>query len=639
MVFGQSDETDSLINLLPNATEAEKVKILNELTIALTYSDPERAIYYGKQADSIAYILGLKEDRTEALNNLGTAFSEFGNNQKAIELHLQALQIAEEINDRKMLAFVHNNLGVDYYIIGDFNNSINHNLIALSIKKEKKPDGETVGTPKSIASTMNNVGTIYDEMGNYDKALEYYKKGLQINTEINNAKGISSCLNNIGVVYEEKGEFELALDFYNRSLVLSRELGNNEKVAATLLNIGIVYLDLGDYTKALENHFQALSIFEKNSDLYETANISNSIADIYLEKNEPDNAYPYILNGLNTAQKIDAKKLVADSYRFMAKYHTIKGNYKQAFEAQQELLILKDSLFRIDMNGKVADMQTRYETEKKEKEIELLKKDTEIKQLAIDKQKDRMLLLLLLGGLIIILGLFIFSRYRLKQNTLRIILEKKNLETEQKLLRTQMNPHFIFNSLNSVQGYISSNNSFLAMTYLAKFAKLMRYILENSRKNMILLEDEVNALSLNMELERIRFKENFDFKIEVNEKLNPASLFIPPMLIQPFIENAMKHGLRNKEGKGLLELYFKPAGKLIHCIVRDNGIGREKASELNKAGNPNHKSIGMEVTSERIATLRQQFKEDVLVNIKDLKDDRGNAAGTEVNLMIPFEAE
>ena len=382
-----------------------------------------------------------------------------------------------------MLAFVHNNLGVDYYIIGDFNNSINHNLIALSIKEEKKPDGETVGTPKSIASTMNNVGTIYDEMGNYDKALEYYKKGLQINTEINNAKGISSCLNNIGVVYEEKGEFELALDFYNRSLVLSRELGNNEKVAATLLNIGIVYLDLGDYTKALENHFQALSIFEKNSNLYETANISNSIADIYLEKNEPDNAYPYILNGLNTAQKIDAKKLVADSYRFMAKYHTIKGNYKQAFEAQQELLALKDSLFRIDMNEKVADMQTRYETEKKEKEIELLKKDTEIKQLAIDNQKDRMLLLSLLGGLIIISGLFIFSRYRLKQNNLRIILEKKNLETEQKLLRTQMNPHFIFNSLNSVQGYISSNNSFLAMSYLAKFAKLMRYILENSRKN------------------------------------------------------------------------------------------------------------------------------------------------------------
>jgi LytS/YehU family sensor histidine kinase len=234
---------------------------------------------------------------------------------------------------------------------------------------------------------------------------------------------------------------------------------------------------------------------------------------------------------------------------------------------------------------------------------------------------------------------FIFSRYRLRQNNLRIGLEKKNLETEQKLLRTQMNPHFIFNSLNSVQGYISANNSFLAMTYLAKFAKLMRYILENSRKNMILLEDEISALTLNMELERIRFKEHFDFKIEVDKNLDSAVLFIPPMLIQPFVENAMKHGLRNKAGKGLLELYFKPAGKLIHCIVRDNGIGREKAAEINKAKDPDHKSVGMEVTSERIVALRQQFKEDISVSITDLKNEDGTAAGTEVNVKIPFEVE
>lgn len=636
--FSQPTETDSLLNLLPAVDDSEKISICLSLS-KLFPDDPEKAISYGLLADSLAELLGKQADRIEALSLAGNAYSKVGDNFKAIELHILALNIAEKLNDRTLLANAHNNLGVDYQYTGDFNSALSHFLSSVSIKEEKLPSGETVGSPKSIASTLSNIGVTYDDLGEYDKALEYYQKSLKIQIEIDYKKGIGSTLNNIGVVYEEKGDYPLALDYYRRALVLRRESGDSAKVAATLLNMGIVYLDMGDYAKALEYHFQSFKIADKNEDIYHIANISNSIADIYLEKNQPDSAFPYIRKGLETAKMIDAKKLMADSYRFLAKYHTQKGNFRQTAMAQQELLTLKDSLFKMDMNEKVAEMQTRYETEKKQKEIELLKKDTEIKQLEIDKQKNRQILFFALAGFLTITGLFIFTRYRLRQRNLRIGLEKKNLETEQKLLRTQMNPHFIFNSLNSVQGYISANNSFLAMTYLAKFAKLMRYILENSRKNMILLEDEINALTLNMELERIRFKENFDFKIVVDEELDPAALFIPPMLIQPFIENAMKHGLRNKEGKGLLEIAFKPSGNLILCTVKDNGIGRVKAMELNKAKDPAHKSVGMEVTSERLAVLRQEFGEDVSVVVNDLKNQDGSAAGTEVNLKIPFEAE
>jgi len=636
--FSQTSETDSLLNLLKNVWGAEKVTIYNQLSRSYRPDNPETAIVYGLMADSLAGILELNEERVEALAAIGTAWSDLGNNTKSIDYHLQALEIAEKINDRKLLAFMHNNLGADYQITGDFSNAINHFLISLSIKEEKLPSGETTGSQKSIASTMSNIGVMYDEMGNFDKALEYYNKALQINKEINYSKGIASCLHNIGIIHEEKGEFYTALDYYGRALVIRRQLGDMDRIAATLLNTGIVYLDLGDYSKALDYHFDALAIVE-NSDLYKTANVLNSIADIYLDKGESGNAYPYILKGLNTAEKIDAKKLMADSYQFLAKYHIQKGNYEKATEAQQELLALKDSLFKMDMNEKVAEMQTRYETEKKQKEIELLKKDTEIKQLEIEKQKDQKIIFSVIAGLILFTGLFIFIRYRLRQNNLRIGLEKKNLETEQKLLRTQMNPHFIFNSLNSVQGYISANNSFLAMTYLAKFAKLMRYILENSRRNMILLEDEITALTLNMELERIRFKENFDFTVNVSDELNAPALYIPPMLIQPFIENAMKHGLRNKEGKGKLEVNFEPSGRVIRCIIRDNGIGREAAEKLKKEKNPNHRSVGMEVTSERIAALRKQYKEDIFVKISDLKDTNGTATGTEVSMMIPFENE
>ncbi len=303
------------------------------------------------------------------------------------------------------------------------------------------------------------------------------------------------------------------------------------------------------------------------------------------------------------------------------------------------MLSLKDSTFRKDMTNKLSEMQVKYETERKEKEIEILARDKEIHLLKIKKQSVQLYFLLafiILAGLISIL---IFSRFRLKQKHYRIELEKKNLETEQRLLRSQMNPHFIFNSMNSIQSYISGNDSFTAMTYLSKFAQLMRNILENSRKPFIVLSEEIETLKLYIELERIRFKQKFDYKITVEPDLPVDSVYIPPMLIQPFVENSIKHGLRNKKEKGLLEIEFRKDDKFIRCFVKDNGVGREKAGKLNNTKNKEHRSLGIQVTKERLDTLSRLKGLKVSFVITDLKDSNGNAAGTEVVIKIPYEEE
>ncbi len=136
-----------------------------------------------------------------------------------------------------------------------------------------------------------------------------------------------------------------------------------------------------------------------------------------------------------------------------------------------------------------------------------------------------------------------------------------------------MNPHFIFNSMNSIQSYISGNDSFTAMTYLSKFAQLMRFILENSRKSMVSLEDEISTLTLYMELEKIRFKDKFEFDLKVDPKIIKDSVFVPPMLIQPFVENAIKHGFKNIESKGLLTVDFQLEIGSMKCTITDDGIG------------------------------------------------------------------
>ncbi len=222
---------------------------------------------------------------------------------------------------------------------------------------------------------------------------------------------------------------------------------------------------------------------------------------------------------------------------------------------------------------------------------------------------------------------------------MRTELEKENLETEQRLLRSQMNPHFIFNSMNSIQSYISGNDSFTAMTYLSKFAQLMRNILENSRKSLIVLSDEIDTLELYMELERTRFKKKFDFKITIEPELPVETIYIPPMLIQPFVENSIKHGLRNKQESGLLEIEFGQNRNFITCVIKDNGIGREKAMELNMGANKPHQSLGMQVTQERLEILSKEKGVNINFEITDLKDKNGGAAGMQVVINIPFELD
>ncbi|MCD4664084.1 MAG: histidine kinase, partial [Bacteroidales bacterium] len=260
--------------------------------------------------------------------------------------------------------------------------------------------------------------------------------------------------------------------------------------------------------------------------------------------------------------------------------------------------------------------------------------------LKIEQQQNRFYFIF--SGVIVlfILAYLLFNRYKLKQKHYRIELEKKNIDIEQRLLRTQMNPHFIFNSLNSINSFITDNNSDSAQSFLSKFARLMRYILENSRKTMVPVEDEINTLDLNMQLEQLRFDNKFEFKINVDEKIDQEYTFIPPMLIQPFVENAIIHGIAGKTGKGRIKIELKPEGKLMQCTIEDNGIGRKRAMEMKrKSGKKKHRSLGMRVTQERLDILNEKTKEKVYFEFVDLKDENGNPEGTRVILKIPFEEE
>ncbi len=233
-------------------------------------------------------------------------------------------------------------------------------------------------------------------------------------------------------------------------------------------------------------------------------------------------------------------------------------------------------------------------------------------------------------------------RYRLnqlkKKQKLKSEYEKKLANVEMSALLAQMNPHFLFNSLNSIDSYIIRNESRQASEYLNNFARLMRLILQNSRSNYISLKDELEALDLYLQMESLRFKNKFSYSIKVDEDVDTSSIVIPPMLIQPYVENAIWHGLmHNTNGKpGQVELQVLRKDDNLVCLITDNGIGRKKADELKAKKQNNHKrSMGMQITRDRIEIINKLYNMQASVHIHDLVTDQGEAAGTQVELTIP----
>lgn len=239
---------------------------------------------------------------------------------------------------------------------------------------------------------------------------------------------------------------------------------------------------------------------------------------------------------------------------------------------------------------------------------------------------------------VLILLLIIGSRIRfVKRNSKRkqekLEMERDAIALEQKALRLQMNPHFIFHTLNSIQALIASKEEKVAREYLSKFSRLMRQILENSRVNEITLDAELEAMENYLTIEQFCHENKFHFSIEVEEGMEVEFIKIPPMIIQPFLENSIIHGLGNQEKQGQLKLSFKDKGSILWCEIEDNGIGREKAAELKSVSNRSHKSTALEVTTERLELLSQ---EQDSIQIIDLKDENGEALGTKVILKIPI---
>ncbi len=556
---------------------------------------------------------------SECASEIGIVYKNQGKYEEALKFDNKALKYAEMGTDTSWIASCFVNNGSIYYQKGSYTVALKNYLKALKIF-------ELLGHNKRIEACYLNIGKVYYEQNDLDKAMTYFRKALDIAILENEKTGEAGCYLNIGGIFSDKEQYDSARYYLNKSVELSRELGYKHGLDDCYSYIGITYLKENKLGEALEFYNKALKISREEDDRPGIAESLGNIAGIYYLQKQYSKALNKALQGLDIARDSGNLPIMRNVYKVVSQIYEAMGNQTVALKYFKLYSRVKDTLFNDGKYRAIRELEAKFETEKKEQQLALLKEQSRVQDLKII-QRNRMMLAFLFFFILAAIAIYLYFRNK------RLKSKHKNIELEQKLLRSQMNPHFIFNSLIAIQSFIYNNDAILAGDYLAKFADLVRKILENSRIESITLENEVKTIELYLELQSLRFENKFNYKIEVESEIDPQKIKLPPMLAQPFIENAIEHGLRHRQDKGFLFIGFNKIENHLKLTVEDDGIGREKAKEIERARK--HKSLAMAIVKERIDILSKKFNERFILRVEDLYDDSGKAAGTRIVFEIP----
>jgi tetratricopeptide (TPR) repeat protein len=468
-----------------------------------------------------------------------------------------------------------------------------------------------------------NLGSLHQEWGQHKKALELYKSVEQISTDLNDALNLVKAVENIGIIHNELNEPDSALARFEFALVKAEQVSEPKRVSSIYNNMGYSWELKENFKLARYFYEKALNLRKKNEDVDDIASSLNNLGRITYKMKDYQKAIGYILQSnhlaIYAATRIDNYKLLSDIYSILNNPSLALVNYKLYAE-------LRDSIFTNDKHKLIQELQTKYETEKKEQEIATLSAEKEIEMLK-NQQSGYYIFALIAFLLLITSGGLLLLRY------VRINAQHRTIELEQRLLRSQMNPHFIFNALSCIQEFMMSKNPLEASSYLSNFAKLMRAILNNSSKEFILLSDEIETLKHYLELQKLRYPDKLEYELNIAHGLNTEELMIPPMLAQPFIENAVIHGIAKKnDGPGKLIVEFMSQETNLFLYIRDNGPGMKK-NELHE--NNSHQSMSIQITNSRINNFKKAYKRKVEFKIRNLNNENNESQGVEVFFSLP----
>ncbi len=566
----------------------------------------------------------------------------FSNSTKVLEMANQGLKISKEINYKVGQIRSLNCIGNYYYQQAIYDKATRFYLLALVIA-EKNND------VKNIVIGKNNMGNIFTRTKKPEKALQLLKEAdsiLVVNGQ-ENSQNRAAILTNIGGLYSSMQKHEEAINYHKKTLALCEKEKIPFGIAIAAVNIGEEFVLLKKYNSAALFLQKSQTISEKEGYDNFLGQIYKNLAIVSWNENQKLKSFDFLEKAITICEKINEQNELIKTLEIKQKFHLQNNDFKNAFLTAAKLKVINQNVNGIEKDKAINEINAKYETEKKENQINVLKKDKQIADLKAKKQQALVVVLLLFLLSILIVGYLAFKRYKLKKQTellksklieaeKTIIAEKKASESELKAIKAQMNPHFFFNALNTIQSYITTNETEEATNYLNKFSKLTRMILEMTDKNWITIEEELRMQTLYLDLQKVRLSD-FDFQIELNQ-INLQQITIPTMLLQPYVENAIIHGLAHKLGPKKLLLDFNIENNRLKINIKDNGIGIEKATKINQKNTSKNTSFATKATLERLEIINRNECE-ISVETNEIFDSNKQSLGTEVKITMEIRYE
>jgi tetratricopeptide (TPR) repeat protein len=503
------------------------------------------------------------------------------------------------------------------------------------------------------------IGAAYVQMGSYGEAFRYQQQSADIFQKVNDSLGIADAYSAMGITLTHEKVYEKANVFFEKAVAMllankdtfsaARFLGylatnylnigkNNEAYitfrkslelnssAEMFVNFGNYFVKNKKYDSGLYYYQLAMPLLEADSNILDVAKNCQNIAWVKAEQGQMDEAETLLKRGLGIVKYLSNVDNIGALESALADFYAKKKDFAKAWEHQQEATKYKDSVLNIKTAEKLAQYASQFELKEILEHNKTLIKDNELQKLKV-KQRNGLMI-----ATIILLIVFVALGFVIQRNAkLRNMQEKAELE--QKQLRAQMNPHFIFNCLNSIQHFVVAGDVRNANKYLTGFASLMRQTLEHSKAGDVILSKELAYINNYLALELMRYDNKFVAEVICDENIDKESIEIPAMIVQPFIENSIRHGLCYLEnGSGLLRVHFYRRNDNLYCDVDDNGIGRERSKLLKENTHLVYESQGMELTSRRLELVSRSSGADYTISIKDKKDNNGAPTGTCVTI-------
>ena len=538
------------------------------------------AIEYYKKAIDIAKKHERQDLLTEYYNQLAVVYRRMDQNPVALDYHFEALRLAEDLKDSFNIESALNG-------IGNINLSLKRYHAAIEYFKRSLTISVNQNNLLGQAINYNNIGEAFLGMNEPDSALHYFFISLDKNRAMKGSHfGESICYNSIGNAYIVKGHVDMALDYLKKALVINENEGDRLHLSVSIITLGETYMKAGDYT----------------------------------------NAEHYLKKGVKLAKEIGSVYQMEEGYRLLSQLYELKGDYRNALQLKKTSDVYKDSLINEKTIHYISTLETILETERQNKRIMALSQEKETQKIKIRQQRMMIItavLLTLILAFSIVLIIF-QAKLRISNRTLRY---------QQQLLRTQMNPHFIFNALSAIQVFILENDKEKAARFLGDFAKLMRQVLRSSNFDYITLREELDILGYYLKLQQLRFNDPFGYTIDVDPGLDLDNVMVPPMLAQPFIENAIEHGFRHKQHGCELKVGFSLSGDSLVIEIDDNGEGIDKMTEFKRK---DHKSMAIQITKERLEILEKDALKRTEFTIVDKKRLNPFERGTLVRFVLPL---